>query len=416
MRQLSRPGVAMIALLAAGSGAASAQDFADFETIGRLEDVRRQPTPLTVAPHSFEPSIEYKLLGITTPHVFGALTLGHVDNLLRQDGDVPGLHLRREPYGRAEAGVRLDTLLGEHRVELEYRALATEYTESGEFDTAEQRASLRGDLLWNDVSVHGDASYTRAAYPQSIQLRGLVRLDVYAGNVWAEVRWNRAGLRLGLGGRRNDYLEPELRDFDHRAFGPSIQAYFRATPKLRVVAEYDYERLRYDERDALDGYQVHTLRGGVDGEVTAKITASLKVGASFLDTDDDGDGREFRGFTAELSARWEVLARTTLIGSYRRGLDPSVSSNFLVSDDVELSVAQKLFDDKVTARAFGAYGHALVSPGEHLNRIRAGASVLYLIQQWLSVGAGYEFEKLASGFPDDDYEAHSVYLSIGAGL
>lgn len=404
----------MIALLATGS--ASAQDFADFEMIGRLEDSRRQPTPLRVGLHSFEPSIVYKVLGVSTPHVFGSLTGGYVDNLLRQDADLAGVRLVREPYARAEAGVRLDTLLAEHRIELEYRATATEYAESGGFDTAEQQVRLRGDLLFNEASAHADASYARLAYPQSIQLRGIVKVDSYTANVWGEARWNRVGARVGVSGRRNDYLARELRDFDHRAFGPSVQVYFRATPKLRLLAEYNYERLRYDERDALSGYQTHTLRGGVDGEISAKLSASLKVGATLLDTFEDGDGREFSGFVAELSARWDVLPRTSVIGSYRRGLDPSVSSNFLVNDDVELAVTQRLYDDKVTARAFAAYGHSLVSPGEHLNRFRAGASVMYLIRQWLSLGAGYDFERLGSGFPDDDYEAHTIYVTIGAGL
>lgn len=409
----------VMALAALAAPRAAAQGFSgDFESVGRLEDARRQATPLRAGPHAFEPSIVYKLFGVTTPHVFGALSGGYTDNLLREDREAPGVKLQTETYGRVEAGVRLDTQLTEHRIELEYRAVVNEYSGTGAYDTHEHTLRARVDLLFNEASAHADGSYTRAAYAQSIQLRGLVRLDAYAASAWAEARFNRFGGRLGLAGRRNDYLERSLRILDHRALGPSVQVYFRVSPKLRALVEYSFDSLRYDDRQDLDGYDVHQVSGGLDGELTPKLSLSVKVGGAFqrLQGAVGPDRGAFSGLTASISARWDALPRTQLGASLRRGLDPSVSSSYLITDDVELSVAQKLFDEKLTARAYVGYGHSSVSPGEHLNRGRAGASVTYLIRQWLSVGATYEFERLDSAFPDDDYEAHTVSLSLGAGL
>lgn len=407
-------------LLAVGAERAAAQGFSgDFENVGRLEDARRQPTPLRVGPHGFEPSIVYKLFGVTTPHVFGALGGGYTDNLLREDEEAPNAELVRDLFGRAEAGLRLDTQLTEHRIELEYRAVVNEYSETGGFDTNEHQLRARLDLLFNEASAHADASYTRAAYAQSIQLRGIVRLDAYTGSAWAEARFNRFGGRIGVSGRRNDYLERALRALDHRGFGPSIQLYFRVSPKLRAVIEYSFDRLRYDDRPDVDGFDVHQLSGGVDGELTPKVSLSAKVGVGFQRIHADvagADDREFAGLVASISARWDVLPRTQLTGSLRRGLDPSVSSSYLITDDVELAVAQKLLDEKVTARAFVGYTHSHVSPGEDLNRLRAGASITYLIRQWLSIGASYQYEKLNSAFPFDDYDAHTISVSVGAGL
>jgi hypothetical protein len=408
---------ALGALLAAPR--AVAQDFGDFEVVGRLEDARRQPTPLTVGGHSFEPSITYKLLGITTPHVFGALSGGYTDNLLREDEETPNTTFVRETYGRAEAGVRLDTSLLDHRLELDYRAAVTEYSRTGAFDAAEHRLRARADFIFNDASAHLDGGYARSAYAQSIQLRGLVRLDTYTASAFAEARWNRFGGRVGVTGRRLDYLERGLANLDHRGFGANVQAYYRVSPKLRALVEYNFDSVRFFDRPDLDGYDVHQVRGGLDGEITPKLSASVKLGAAFQQTHADGpnpDDREFGGFTAAISARWDVLPRTKLTGTYRRSIDPSLNSAYLLTDDVELSVGQALFDEKVNGSAFVGYTHSTVSPGEHLNRLRAGASLTYLIRQWLSVSASYQWERFNSAFPFSDYDAHTVSVSVGVGL
>lgn len=409
----------MIGVALLGASRAAAQDFEDFEFVGRLEDARRQPSTLSVGGHTFEPSLTYKLFGIATPHVFGALTGGYTDNLLREDEETPGVKFVRDTYGRAEAGVRLDASLTEHKLELEYRAAVTEYSRTGQFDTAEQQVRARADFLFNDASAHLDGGYARSAYAQSIQLRGLARLDTYTASAWAEARWNRFGGRAGVSGRRLDYRESGLSALDHRGFGVNLQVYFRVSPKLRALLEYNFDAVRFDDRADLDGYDVHQIRGGVDGELTPKLSASVKLGAAFQQTHAEGptpDDREFGGFTGEVSVRWDVLPRTKVSGSWRRSIDPSISSSFLLSDDFELSVGQRLFDEKVTGRAFVGYTHTSVSPGEHLNRVRTGASLSYLIRQWLSVSANYQWERLSSAFPFSDYEAHTVSLSLGVGL
>jgi hypothetical protein len=420
LSSLRRAAVAALALAVLAPGRAAAQGFGDYEAVGRLEEARRQPTPLRVGPHGFTPSIIYKLFDVTTPHVFGALGAGYTDNVLRTDEEDPA-GLVRSPFGKVDAGLRLDTQLTEHRIELEYRLGATEYSSSGSYDTFEQQVRLRVDLQFNDVTGHADVAYARTAYPQTIQLRGVGRADTTTATAWVDARWNRFGARVGLSGRRMDFLEGELAALDHRSVGPNLQAYFRVSPKLRALIEYNFEHVRYDERtDELDGYDLHQLRGGLDGEVTAKISVSLKVGYALQRVDSDAvgaDEREYQGGVAELSARWEVLPRTTLGASVQRTLSPSLTSTFIISDDLELTVSQRLFEDKVRAEAHVGYTHAIISPGDHLNRRRAGASIIYQIRDWLSVAATYDYERLGSSAgPLEDYELHTVLLSIGAGL
>lgn len=411
-------------LLGLAATGVRAQGFGDFESAGRSEDLRRAPSPLSVGGHSLTPSITYKLFGVATPHVFGAAGFGYTSNLLRLDEESPG-PVREDEFARGEVGARLDTELGEHRIELDARAKVTEYVESGAFDTAEGRVAGRLDLLFNDVDVHGDLSWTRFAYPQSVQLTGIVRLDSYLANVWGEARLARFGLRVGGSLGRSDYLARALEDLDSTTLGANVQVYGRVTPKLRALIEYGWSRITYDEgrRGTLDGYDLHQVSAGIDGELTEKLTASLKLGGSFQDVRSrvNPDRRKFRGFTSACSLRWQPLPHTTLSVSWSRAVTPSVNSNYLLTDSFNVDVGQKVWEERISLSASAGYSHSTVSPGRHLNVLRAGAAAAWQIRDWLSVRAAYEFQRLNSAFTlaeaaVSDYTVHEVSISVGVGF
>lgn len=410
-------------LLLAAAAAASApsplaaQSFSDFEAVGRLTDARKEPRPLRVGGHTLEPRLQLKLLGVTTPHVFGALGGGYTDNLLHADADEPGAAIEREPYARAEAGVRFDTELGDHRLELGYRARATDY-QGGRYDRAEQEAEGRLDLYWNAVEVHTDLGWRRRAYPRQLQLRGLVRADELAARTWGQVAFGAFGVRLGGHYTRTTFLEDELEFFDADAGGLDAQFQLELRPNLRVVLEYNWSLIAYRE-DVLDDYQMHQVRAGVDGEVSPKLHGSIKVGLAAQTVDEDaatGDDREYLGFVTEGAVRWQPLAFTSLTFSYTRRVEPSTSSNYLLTDALRFAVTQGLFDEKLTLEAAVGYAHSVVRPGEHLNRFTAELSAVYQLQDWLSLAGSYGFTNFESGSPASDYSAHTVQFSVGFGL
>lgn len=413
-------GPLLVLLLVTATGARAQQTgVGDYGAAGQLESRRREASPLGVGGHTLQPTLTYKLLDVTTPHVFGAVGAGWTDNLLRDDREEPGARLVATSNVRGEAGARLDTLLGEHRVELDYRAAWTEFLDVGGLDTFEQQATVRLDLFFNQLSVHGDGGYRRSAYAQSIQLRGLIKLDSYFANAFADLRLNRFGVRLGGGVRRDDYLERQLNRNDSLALNAVAQAYWRITEKLRALVEYTIGTVRYDsgDRGNLNDYQSHAVLAGVDGELTPKLTASLRVGWSIQQVrrGPNPSRREFGGGIAEASLRWDALPKTTVSVAYRHGFDPSFSSNYLITDSVDGAVTQRL-GDEVTATARVGYARSHVSPGEDLNRFRTGLGLAWQVRRWLSVIASYDFERLSSEFPFDDYEVHLVQASLGVGF
>jgi hypothetical protein len=400
--------------------AAQGQSFNDFGAIGRLEDSRREASPLTVGGHSFEPRINYKLLGITTPHVFAAARGGWTDNYLFQDADAPGVALRSELFGQLFAGARLDTQLSDHRLELGYRAAATELVDSGDLDTLEQEARARLDLLGNHVEGHVDASWIQLAYPQSIQLTGIVRSQRYGGSAWAEGRVGEAGARVGGSAFLLEYRDSELSELDSQTLGADLQLYARVQPKLRALVEYNWSMVSYDAgRDgSLNDYMVHRVSAGLDGDLSPKLSASLKAGWSFQEADDGpgSDDRDLHGFSASLSGRWSPVEGTSITLVYSRSIQPSTNSNGLFVDDVRGEFSQAVASDVVTFTAGFGYSHAVVLPGQHLNRLLGNASVEVKLTSWVSLVADYQFSKLNSAFPDSDYLAHAVGVSIGMGL
>ncbi len=396
-----------------------AQGFNDFESVGRLEDNRRLASPLQAGPHSFTPSFVFKLLGITTPHVFAAASAGWTDNLLQEDQDAPGVRLRREPYARLETGVRLDTALMDHRLELDYRVIPTEYINTGKFDTLEQRGSARLDLLWTDQESHADITWSRAATPQSIQLRGIVRSDLWSAQVWHEARLGIFGLRVGLNGFSLDFQESELSDLDSLGYGLDVQFYGRIQPKLRGLLEYNWGVLRYQHASSpLNDYALHQARLGLDGTLSPKVSLSLKVGGAYQDVDDDsgGDSDAFRGLVSETSIRYELLPRTRLLASYSRLISPSTTSNFLRSDEWRAQLDQLLFEEALRVTPSFTYTRSKPGSGERLNRIRADLNLSYKIRQWLSLAGTYAFTRLGSSLPNSDYRVHEVTLSLGVAL
>ena len=411
--------------LSAGAGLARAQQssFDDFRNLGLLEDRRREPSPLRVAGHELDPAFNFKLGGVVTPHAFFAGGAGYNDNVLRADHEAPGVRLRRETFARTEAGVRLDTELSDHRLELEYRNVVNEYVDSGDLDNLSHRASARLDLYAVDVEGHLNAGWQRTVFPQSIQLTGLVRLDTYQAAGYVEGRLGKVGLRIGGTFARLDYRDRQLQSLDQRNYRGDVQVYGRITPKLRALAEYNLLVVVYDDGRSgnLNDYLVHQARIGIDGRLFPKLSTSVKVGAAFQDVDVTfgRDRREFTGFVAEISAGYSPFEGTNLSAAYSRTIQPSNQSNFLVNDQFRLDVSQAL-SPKVFASAFVNYNRADVSrinrTTAHINQFSTGAAVEWRLKGWLSLRAGYEFVNLISAFPNSDYRFHNVTASVAVGL
>ena len=65
----------------------------------------------------------------------------------------------------------------------------------------------------------------------------------------------------------------------------SVMLTHQTFPKTKLLVEYDFGQIRYDNTPARDS-DFHQLLGGVTGKLTAKTTATIKAGMAFRDYED----------------------------------------------------------------------------------------------------------------------------------
>jgi hypothetical protein len=390
--------------------------FDDYKRAGSGDDARRKPDNLSVVGLSLEPSLDWKLADLITPHFFLGEALGYSTNILRGTrGDE-----QRDFLSRTEGGARADLQLLDHVMSAEYRFTGYLYPKEHELDALEHQVRGRLDLNFLPGNVHAEGGWTRSQFSRNILIRGKIREDDYDASTFGRVELGRFVMGAGMGFQRADYLdEPSLQRFDHKVFLASAQVGAKVTEGLRAVLDYNYEAVRFDRR-VLSDFDVHGARAGVSGNVSPKLSFSAMAGADFQQivrkAPGSTDDHSYHGFAAESSLTFRALDTTEVSLAYRRDLLWSPSSNFQTTDLIQLAVAQKLFEEKVVVNATFGYEHVDPSRGAPLDRLHPSLRVTWLVKQWLHTSLFYVYDRGFSSTKTNDYEEHRVELSVGVGF
>jgi hypothetical protein len=384
-----------VALSARSAPALDSETFDDYKGVGVAEDARRTPAPLSVDGHSLDPSFNFKLADILTPHVFGAETFGYSDNLF--DTPPPSAHT---PFERSTVGGRGDVQLDDHVFSLGYRASLSDFFKLDSRNWLfEDQADARLDLNFNELRVHLDGIYARTGFPQLVQVNGFNVEQFYQAQGWVEGTWNRIGGKLGMYIHRDDFehtgADLANRDLDHTTLGVDAQFNFQIYEKLVALAEYDFETDLFDE-STTRSFDAHQFRVGVNGTLSEKLALSIKVGYTYQELRGSnsavGDSQHYSGFDAASALSWQALPSLTLSLAYRHDLTWAIGADFEQVDSVDLG-AKYTFGpaDKITAKAGFSWIHATPDVGPHYDRIQCLAALSYQIQRWLSVLASYQY-------------------------
>jgi hypothetical protein len=219
---------------------------------------------------------------------------------------------------------------------------------------------------------------------------------------------------------RSDPIFDEL-DYKEHTWG--LTGSYQVLPKTSVLLEYNYQIVRYeldsvaDDRDS----QSHKVKVGVKGDLTAKITALVKVGYEWKDFDNPGQ-RDFNSVIAEADVTYKYREPSQLRLFFVRAPIESTftGANFYVSTYGGAELRHH-FTPKLRAQVVGLVGvndypEPVTLDGEPKARLdrffEVGAGIRYQIQRWLAADLGYSYLSRGSNFSDFDYRNHRVKATI----
>jgi polysaccharide biosynthesis protein VpsM len=217
--------------------------------------------------------------------------------------------------------------------------------------------------------------------------------------------------------------EPEFDQFDREDHTIAGILFYRFMPKTSVLGEVDYNLVRYDipavaaDRDS-DAWR---FKLGLKGDLTAKTTATIKIGWEWRDYDNPGR-EDWDGLVAEGEITWKYRepSEVRLYGGRANVESLDDPFDYYISSYAGVEVRHFLRERLILrVRALGGvndYPDEETVGTQTAERndtfFEAGASLRYQIRKWLAVEVGYSFLILDSNFDQFDYQANRVKGSV----
>ena len=231
--------------------------------------------------------------------------------------------------------------------------------------------------------------------------------------------------------RRFNNNDQSYRDHDITDIGLTFSG--RVRPKTHLVAGAAYSIFDYKNIDEQlynnDLSSVETRYFiGTDWDITPKTSLHGRVGLLDKNFDDDARSDDYQDLYWEVDALWSPRGTTTVALGFSRKTYESVPYNIELADEftddfAEVSQTDLNWNEQWSARLasnFNAYyGWDDWSPSNREDeRYGAFLQFNYVINRWITVGAGAFYSKRDSNLSEHDYEDTGVLLnlSIGGGL
>lgn len=239
--------------------------------------------------------------------------------------------------------------------------------------------------------------------------------------------YNKNDARFSAGRDFNDYsLEAayENIDYDYRnedsinsrnenIFG--ITGFYKIFPKTKLLAGYSFTDFNYENDKTRDGDKNEYL-AGITGELSQKLTGTVKIG--YQDRDYK-NGKDWKEPVTYVDVLYEVSKKTSLDFTINRYADEATYTveNFYEINRFGIGLNQGL-TAKTTASLdlsyeYDKYPSTAVVPVERKDDLwDAIISLDTKSRRWLNLGASFEFKKRNSNDSSYDYENNitSVYV------
>jgi len=318
-------------------------------------------------------------------------------------------HSKDDVVFKTIPGFLADYTFGAHSLSAGYRAEILRYLDLTNQDTVHHFgvAQLRLDFPRTLLNLRDD--FARTSDPPGTELTGRILSTTNVFKPEAEYRLTQR-FSLGLNYawthvRFDDRFIADLIDRDEHRAGAAV--FWKVVPKGDVFFSYTYGRVIFTTATDRD-YTDHLIAVGLRGDITSKLSSTLRVGYEIRDPDSSGQP-SFGGLFFGGDVTYRPTERTTITLATQRATQESTfgTDAFYVTTNGTLSVTQQLLTKlSVTARLGGGindYSTKQTADGKTAFRhdpfFLAGVQADYDIQPWLRTGVEYARISRDSNFP-----------------
>lgn len=363
--------------------------------------------------------------GLFRFHPFASLEGTWDDNIFQE----PSYEKEDDFVFEKIAGVRTDWRLGRHETLLGYQLNHRNWCRHASENVLEHRADLLS--LWNFdwffLDLGDRFEQRRDPEPAEIDIisersrnDAWVRTGLYVERIGFEAEY-----RL----RWFDFVDPNLGSLDRTEHYATLGAYYllredsTLAQELYAFLEVTCGAFRFRERVFSDSNHLSAMIGA-KGSLFDRMAFSLKIGYAGLDPVRNGvvnEEEDFRGPVYEATVVYQPEEQhKASLSAYRR-LQVSLGSDFRVFDRIEAAYQYRfdnfLFDD-LFVRLHAFLEHADPSRSRSFTRAGAGLSLEYFLQDWLSMGTGWEFAQRTArrdpALPSLNYRNHRISFHFTA--
>ena len=288
-------------------------------------------------------------------------------------------------------------------------------TLSGRLDVT-RRTRLVGGALYQ----HGHESRDDPEDPGVDVQEEPVEFDDYGGNVGIEQDFNRFNVSLLGDVLRRDYDESAEADRDRTLFGGRLRTGYFISPRINAFVQGGVHREVRDTSEGTDppikrDNNVYDARVGTAIDITGLLFGEVSVGYQLQEFDEsDLDSEQGLAYGAGLT--WNPTQLTSLRLDAGGGFEPSDvgASNF--QNRVALRVDHELLRNVLIGGQVAYRRDDFQDTGRVDNRFDVGPDITYLLNRYLSVGAGYTYTTRASDDSDREFTRNLIALRLTAQL
>jgi hypothetical protein len=252
-----------------------------------------------------------------------------------------------------------------------------------------------------------------------------VEFDEYGGALGFEQDFNRLNFRVLGNFDRRDYDEDDPDstedDRDRNIYGGRLRTGYFISPRINTFLEGGYSR---EVRDSTDrettpplkrDNNVYDARIGTGIDITGLVFGEVSVGWAYQEFDESELDSE-TGLVYGAGLTWNPTQLTSLSLEGEGGFESSDVGASNLEHNVVLRVDHELLRNVLIGGRIGYRRDDFQDTDRTDNRFDVGPDITYLLNRYLSVGAGYTFTTQDSDDENEEFDRNMVSVRLTAQL